>query len=57
MKTRQIFKADSWDREDVSVGGMLPVQVCSSVLRLEKKKPGIVMLERDSWSSLTASLA
>lgn len=57
MKIRWIFKADSWGREDISVGGLLPVQVCSSVLSLEKKKPDIVVLERDSWSSLTASLA
>lgn len=51
---RQIFKADSWGREDVSFDGMLPVKVCSSVLSLEKKKPDIVVLERDSWSSLTS---
>lgn len=38
MKIRWIFKADSWGREDISVGGLLPVQVCSSVLSLEKKK-------------------
>lgn len=38
LKMRQVFKADSWGREDVSVGAMLPVQVCSSVLSLEKEK-------------------
>lgn len=41
MKTRQIFNTDSWGREDVSVGGLLPVQVCSSVLSLEKKSQAL----------------